>query len=433
MAMLQTGLMPTAEILCQLYAGNFDKRILLFYGSHADLDSCRKRIESAVGRFCELFGDRPVSVFSVSGRTELGGNHTDHQHGCVIAGGISLDILAVASPSSDDVIRVHSAGYGEDSVSCNELTVHSFEMGTSVSLLRGVAAGFAERGIHTGGFCAYLTSDVLKGSGLSSSAAYEVLLCTILNRFYAHDRISTAELARIAQKAENRYFGKPCGLMDQMACALGCAYLIDFAEPEHPVCEPVPFDPDGAGYSLCLIDTGADHADLTDEYSSIPLDMCSVANALGFDFLRKAKHDMIFENIPSLRSKCGDRALLRALHFYREISRVRQQADSLRNGDFKKYLKLVNESGRSSAIYLQNVTVSGSREHQEVALTLAICEELLNGQGACRVHGGGFAGTVQVYVPHDMLDSFRGQIRRSFGEDAFHVIQIRMIGAASLW
>ena len=426
-------LLSAEEIIRRLDRGLFDSKLKAFYGYDADLQPYRQRISDAVRHFCDIYGDQPLCVFSVSGRTELGGNHTDHQHGCVLASGISLDILAVAAPSSDRLMRVHSEGYQSYAVSADELSARSVETGQSSALLRGIAAGFAGRGFCPGGFCAYLTSNVPQGSGLSSSAAYEVVLAAILNRFYAGDSVPPAEYALIAQNAENEYFGKPCGLMDQMACALGCAVFMDFADQQHPKYESILIDPDAEGYSVCIIDSGADHAGLTDEYAAIPNEMRAVADAIGCDYLREADKSAVLEQLPLLRSRCGDRAVLRAFHFFHEKTRVRLQADALKRGDFTSFLRYVNESGRSSAFFLQNLTPAGCKEHQEIAVTLAVCEELLHGEGAFRVHGGGFAGTVQAYVPHARLTDFIQGVSGMLGNDVCRVLQLRSVGASALW
>ena len=426
-------LMPEAAKAC-VSSGACDEILRAVYGVSGEaLAPYRARILSAVDGFCAQYGAQPVRIFSVSGRTELGGNHTDHQHGRVLAGGISLDIIAVAAKTDDGMMRVKSEGYPEDAVPADDAAVRAEEKGTSAALLRGTAARFAMLGKPLGGFCAYTVSDVLKGSGLSSSAAFEVMLGTIGNDFYADSAFSLADLAIIAQYAENEYFGKPCGLMDQMACALGGVTAIDFADPAHPVWEQVQLDLNAEGYALCIIDSGADHADLTDEYAAVPAEMKSVAAALGKTVLRETDETAFMEALPRLRAACGDRAVLRAMHFFSDNARVPQQTAALREGRFSDYLALVTESGRSSAFALQNIYASGSTKQQAVAVALAVCGKLLGGRGAFRVHGGGFAGTVQAYVPLEMTETFRTQIDRIFGEGACHVLRIRSCGACALW
>ena len=426
-------LMPEAAKAC-VSSGALDAKLCAMYGVSSDaLSPYRTRILDAIDGFCAQYGAQPVRVFSVSGRTELGGNHTDHQHGRVLTGGISLDIIAVAAKTDDGMMRVKSEGYPEDTVSADDLTVHADEAGSSAALLRGTAARFAQKGITAGGFCAYTVSDVLKGSGMSSSAAFEVMLGTILNDFYADAALSQAELAMIAQYAENEYFGKPCGLMDQMACALGGVTAIDFADPAKPVWEQVQLDLNAEGYALCIIDSGADHADLTDEYAAVPAEMKSVAAALGRSVLREADEADVLAHLPELRAQCGDRAVLRAMHFFSDNARVPMQVKALREGRFEDYLTLAAQSGRSSVSALQNIYAAGSTKQQAVAVTLALCEKLLDGRGACRVHGGGFAGTVQAYVPLEMTEAFCAQIDRVLGEGACYVLRIRNCGACALW
>ena len=417
-----------------ILSGECDDILTACYGvSGEQLAPYRSRISSAVDRFTALYGNLPLRIFSVSGRTELGGNHTDHQKGCVLAGGISLDMIAVAAKTNEPVIRITSEGYPEETISVNDLSVQTDEQGSSRSLIRGIAAGFSERGAPVGGFCAFIISDVLKGSGLSSSAAYEITLGAICNDFFADSLFSPVDLAIIAQYAENVYFGKPCGLMDQMACALGGAVLIDFADPASPEWKQVPLDLSKEGYALCIIDSGADHADLTAEYAAVPAEMKMVANALGKTVLRETDETAFWERIPFIRKKCGDRAVMRAIHFYQENARAEKLAAALAAHNFQEYLRLVTESGRSSVSALQNIYASGSKSEQSVAIALAMCEKLLNGRGAYRVHGGGFAGTVQAYVPIEQCSAFRTQIDHTLGEGSCHVLQIRTCGATALW
>ena len=418
----------------RLRSGAFDDRLNAWYGVSGDaLQPYRARIAAAVDRFAEQYGAMPLRIFSVSGRTELGGNHTDHQHGCVLAGGITPDLIAVAARTDDRMIRVQSEGYPEETVSPDARAVQSGEQGTSRALIRGTAAGLAARGAEVGGFAAYAVSDVQKGSGLSSSAAYEVMLGTVCNDLFAEGALSMQDIAVTGQYAENEYFGKPCGLMDQMACALGGAVYMDFADPASPVWERVPLDLRAEGYALCIIDSGADHADLTEEYAAVPAEMKAVAQALGKKVLRETDEEQFWAELPALRRSCGDRAVLRAMHFYRENRRVQQQAEALKTGDFARYLHLVNESGRSSVLALQNITPCGSSREQAVAAALALCESLLDGAGAYRVHGGGFAGTVQAYVPAEMLSAFRGRTDALLGQGSCRVMQIRKCGASALW
>lgn len=431
---MNNGFMNPEKAKKYVSAGEFDEKLRQFYGvSGAAMLPYRARIVRAIDSFTEKYGTHPIRVFSVSGRTELGGNHTDHQHGNVLAGGISLDIIAVAAPIEEAVMRVQSEGYPEDCVSLSDLSVHPEETGRSASLLRGTAARFKMLGKPVGGFVAYTTSNVLKGSGLSSSAAFEVMLGTICNDFFADASFSLAELAQIAQYTENEYFGKPCGLMDQMACALGGVCAIDFTDPEKPVWRQMPLNLEKEGYALCIIDSGADHADLTAEYAAVPAEMCAVAEHLGAKVLREVPEQKFWSEIAAVRRQCGDRAVMRAVHFYGDSARVLRQADALEKGCFADYLGLVQESGRSSVFALQNIYAAGSTKQQAVAVTLALCDRLLRGAGAYRVHGGGFAGTVQAYVPAAQADAFRSAVDAVLGEGACHVLQIRACGAAAIW
>ena len=366
--------------------------------------------------------------FSAPGRTELGGNHTDHQRGCVLAAAVELETTAEVTLNGTDTIRVFSEGYAPVEVQLDDLAVRAGEKNTTAALVRGVAAAFVERGAELQGFDAHVRSNVLPGSGLSSSAAFEVLMGTILNELFFHKSLSTAEVARIGQYAENVYFGKPCGLMDQMASAVGGMVFIDFEYPACPIVERIDFDLAAAGYALCIIDTGADHADLTAEYAAIPGEMKQICAYFGKNVLRQVPQETFFAALPQLRGRVPDRAILRAMHFYRENERVERQVQALRAGDVEEFLRLVRQSGRSSWMYLQNITPAGAVEQQAVAVALALCEELLDGRGACRVHGGGFAGTVQAFVPLDALENFRAGIETVLGAGKCHVLQIRAAG-----
>ncbi len=419
--------------------GKLDTRLSGLYGVSGDaLMQYRKRLLDAMDAFLAEFPQQTdgentlVQLFSVSGRTELGGNHTDHQHGCVLAAGVSLDIIAVATPVKENAITVKSEGYPADSVLLDDLSIHESELGTSAALVRGTAAFFAKRDITVGGFVAYTTSSVLKGSGLSSSAAFEVMIGTICNHFYADDTLTQDTLAMIAQGVENQYFGKPCGLMDQMACALGGVVAIDFADPTQPQWQQVSLDFAKEGYAFCIIDTGGDHADLTDDYAAIPAEMKSVAAELGATVLRNTDEESFWKHLPAIRKACGDRAVMRAIHFYGDNKRVPMQITALSEGRFDDYLKMVTESGRSSLANLQNIFSCHKPQQQAVSLTLALCEKLLNGKGAYRVHGGGFAGTVQAYVPVSDCAAFCDAVNAVLGENACHVLNIRAKGTAVL-
>ena len=374
------------------------------------------------------FGVVPTHYFSAPGRTEIGGNHTDHQRGRVLAAAVNLDTVAAVRENGTDVIRILSKGYPLCQVDLKELTPREEEINTTPALIRGVAARFAQLGCQVRGFDAYCESTVLPGSGLSSSAAYEVLIGTIINHMFFDAKVTQAEVAQIGQYAENVFFGKPCGLMDQTASAVGNLVTIDFFDKDHPVIKPVAFDFASCGHALCIIDSGADHADLTDEYAAIPGEIKAVCAHFGKEVLTQIAEAEFFAAIPVLRAKCGDRAVLRAVHFYQENARVPKQVAALEAGDFDTFLKLIKESGYSSYMYLQNVIPAGYKQHQDVAVALALCEHYLRGKGAYRVHGGGFAGTVQAFVPFEILESFRAGIDGVLGEGACHVLSIRPQG-----
>ena len=367
-------------------------------------------------------------LFSAPGRTEISGNHTDHQHGCVLAAAVNLETVAEVIVLDDPVIIIHSEGYAPVEINLNDLNVHLEETNTTKALVRGVAAAFRQRGAELKGLLAKVRSTVLPGSGLSSSAAFEVLMGTIFNELFFGGKLSPVEIAQIGQYAENVYFGKPCGLMDQTASSVGGMVYIDFADPAKPVVEKLDFDFAKAGHALCIIDSGADHADLTDEYAAIPGELKQVCAFFGKEVLRDIPEEAFFSALPELRHKVSDRAILRAIHFYQENKRVQRQAQALREGDFETFLRLVTESGRSSWMYLQNITPAGAIEHQDVAVALALCDTLLQGRGAYRVHGGGFAGTVQAFVPLDMLDGFKTGTERVLGAGRCHVLSIRSQG-----
>ena len=378
--------------------------------------------------FAASFGGAPERYFSAPGRTEIGGNHTDHQRGRVLAGAVNLDTVAAVRPNGTNTIRIQSKGYPMSIVELDDLTPVESEINSTPALIRGVAARFIQLGCRVEGFDAYCESTVLPGSGLSSSAAYEVLIGTIINHLFFGGKASQPEIAQISQYAENVFFGKPCGLMDQMASAVGNLVTIDFFDKENPVIEPVDFDFASCGHALCIIDSGADHADLTDEYAAIPGEIKAVAACMGREVLTQIDEADFYARLPELRQTCGDRAVMRCIHFYQENARVPQQVAALREGDFDRFLSLVKQSGYSSYMYLQNVIPAGYKAHQDVAVALALCEHFLAGRGAYRVHGGGFAGTVQAFVPYDMLDEFVAGMDGALGEGACHVLSIRPQG-----
>ena len=382
--------------------------------------------------FRAAFPCEPARYFSAPGRTEIGGNHTDHQRGRVLAAAVNLDTRAAVKENGTHVIRILSEGYPLCTVSLDDLAPNEAEFNTTPALIRGVAARFAQLGCRVGGFDAYCTSTVLPGSGLSSSAAFEVLIGTIINGLFFDGRVSQPEIAMIGQYAENVFFGKPCGLMDQTASAVGGLVTIDFLEKDHPVIRSVNFDFASQNHALCIIDSQASHADLTDEYAAITQELKAVCAHFGKDVLTEIAQADFYAAIPALRESCGDRAVLRAVHFYQDNARVGKQVAALENGDFDAFLALVKESGHSSYMYLQNVIPAGRVAHQEVAIALALCDHYLNGRGAYRVHGGGFAGTVQAFVPMDILEEFRAGIDSALGAGACHVLSIRDSGGVEL-
>ena len=367
-------------------------------------------------------------VFSAPGRTEISGNHTDHQHGCVLAAAVNLETVADVCLNGTNTIRVQSEGYPAVEVSLEDLAVREEEKNTTAALIRGVASCFAQKGAKLEGFDASVSSTVLPGSGLSSSAAFEVLFGTILNELFYDAKLSAVEIAQIGQYAENVYFGKPCGLMDQMASSVGGLVYIDFENPEQPKIEKINFDLAKAGYALCIIDSGADHADLTDEYAAIPNELKEVCSFFGKDVLREIPEEEFLEKLPELRKHVSDRAILRAIHVYQENKRVKILASALRNEDLYAFFHMIRQSGQSSWMYLQNIYPSGAVAKQEVAVALTLCDTLLKGRGAYRVHGGGFAGTVQAFVPFDLLTKFKSEIERVLGEGKCHVLNIRADG-----
>lgn len=381
------------------------------------------RVEKAIDRFEEWFGKgRDLYVFSAPGRTEVGGNHTDHQHGRVLAAGVNLDAIAVAARRDDRTACVHSEGYDPDIVEVDDPVLKEGELGHSAALLRGMCARFAELGCKLSGFDAYTTSNVLSGSGLSSSAAFEVLLGTMLNGMFFDDTLTALQIAQIGQYAENKFFGKPCGLMDQLASSTGGLVFMDFRDPAAPLVRRL--DAALPGYALCVVDSGADHAGLTDAYAAIPRELGAVCRLFGAEVLRQVEEAEFYRRLPEVRRAAGDRAVLRAIHVFDENRRVLGQVQALENGDTEGFLALVNDSGRSSWEYLQNIAPEGAAGHQELAVTLALCRRLLRGRGAARVHGGGFAGTALCMVPEADYPAFRAELETLLAPDCCHRLQI---------
>ncbi len=400
--------------------------------SSGSLKVPNERIQALNAAFSEIFGYAPSDYFSAPGRTELSGNHTDHQRGRVLAAAINLDTQAAVGRNGSNRVRIQSKGYPMVDINLSELTPQANEVNTTAALVRGVAAAFAARGCALQGFDAYVESSVLPGSGLSSSASFEVLIGTILNHLFFDCRVSQPEIAQIGQYAENIFFGKPCGLMDQTASAVGGMVAIDFGDKHHPDIQPLDFDFASCGHALCIVNSGADHADLTDEYAAITDDYKALCAYFGKEVLTEVPEDGFYAAVPALRQLCGDRAVMRGIHQYQENARMTQVIAALKNGDFDAFLQLIKQSGYSSYMYLQNVIPAGYVRHQHMAVALGLCEHYLHGKGAYRVHGGGFAGTVQALVPFDLLEEFQAGINRALGEGACLVLSIRPEGGVRM-
>ena len=420
--------MNTQLLIEKLQKGELDSRLLDIYVDDKVLGYQRNRYITAIKRFESLYEAGEVILFSAPGRSEVGGNHTDHQHGKVLATSINLDSIGVVRATNDNIIRLVSDNYDEIVISLDDISLKEEEKETTTALIKGVAAGFLNRKYEIGGFTAYVTSDVLIGAGLSSSAAFETLIGTILSGLYNNMSVSAIEIAIIGQYAENVYFGKPCGLMDQMACSVGNLVYIDFENPNEPIVEKVEFDMEQYGYSLCITDTKGSHADLTDEYAAVPREMKLVAKHFGQEVLRGITAQDIIREIKTLRSELGDRSVLRALHFVNENERVISEVNALKNGNLDNFLKHVKESGNSSYKYLQNVYSNSDVHSQNVSVALATSEVVLQGNGVSRVHGGGFAGTIQAFVKNNAVDSYKKNMDSIFGEGACKDLRIRKYG-----
>ena len=403
---------------------------------YADTKKQTERMLAAIDSFEKLYGcNRDISLFSVPGRSEILGNHTDHNHGCVLAGAIDRDIIAIASKNNDNVVRFHSEGYPEDVVSISSASEpKNFKHVTSRALVAGLVGGFLKNGYKVGGYDAYSTTEVLKGSGISSSAAFEVMVGNILNYFYNDGKIDNKEIAKLSQYSENVYFGKPCGLMDQMACAVGGFVFIDFEKKAEPIVEPIAFSLYEKGYSLCIVNTGGNHANLGEDYASVPAEMKAVAAYFGQEVLRGLTEEQIVTAAHALRAKCNDRAILRALHFVRENKRVLAAKDALKRASVEDFFVNVLASGKSSFEYLQNVYTTQNPKEQGPSLALAITDGFLaDKNSAFRVHGGGFAGTIQAFVKNEYLDEYCALMDSVFGKNAAMKLRIRPVGATMLF
>ncbi len=416
----------------QLESGLLDSKLAYLYGNAA-VEKQKVRYLTVLEQYRETFpqGAEP-ELFSAPGRTEIGGNHTDHQHGCVVAASVDMDCIAAAAKNEDGVVRLLSEGYPLIVVDLSDLSIKEEEKNQSAALIRGVAAALQERGYCFGGFDAYMTSDVLQGSGLSSSAAFEVMLGTIFNYLYNNGDISSTVVAQMGQFAENIYFGKPSGLLDQMACSVGGYVAMDFYDPSTPRVEQIDFDFSKSGYTMCIVDSNSSHAELTGEYTAVPREMKAVAAAFGKEVLRQIPAHEFYGKMAELRKQLGDRAVLRACHFYDENLRAQQIAHALKCNDFPQFLHLSKESGYSSYMYLQNVYSSQDVQQQGVSLALCNAQRLLGGRGSFRVHGGGFAGTIQCFVPNEMVPDFKERMEALCGEGTCHLMRIRPVGAVKL-
>lgn len=422
--------MNVTDIKSKIIGGYCDETFSLLY---SDLGVAQARYAKACDSFVDLFGNREdIRVFSAPGRTEVGGNHTDHQHGRVLAGSVNLDVIAIVAPNDDGIIRIKSEGYNMDMIHIDELEAVPGEKGRAISLIRGMCAYFKINGYKIGGFDAYTISNVLKGSGLSSSAAFEVLIGTILNFMYNDAKIEPVEIAKISQKSESLYFGKPCGLLDQTASASGGFTAIDFKDTTNPKVERIEFDLKQHGYVLCVVDTGGNHANLTQDYADITIECRDISNAFGKDFLRDVNPNDFYSRLGELRQKKSDRAILRAIHFFDEDQRAEDEKQALLSDDFDEFLRLVNESGNSSFKYLQNIYSNSDVSEQGLSLGLALTERFLKGKGACRVHGGGFAGTIQCYIPENMMNDYVSMIEAVFGKGSCNILNIRSLGGCEI-
>lgn len=400
-----------------------------------EVDAAKAKYISAIEKFEELYGEgREVHIYSVGGRTEVSGNHTDHNLGKVLAAAVNLELLCIASPREDGVVRIKSEGFPEDVVESEDIDApDESKFFTSAAIIAGMENAFISDGYAVGGFDAYTTSAVLKGSGLSSSAAFEVMVGNVLNHMYNDGRVDNAKIAMMAQYAENVFFGKPCGLMDQTACAVGGFISIDFGEIGNPKINKIDFDLTSAGYNLCIVNTGGNHADLNEDYASVPAEMKAVAAQLGKKVLRECTTEEILANAGAIRESAGDRALMRAFHFLSENERVERIAKALGEGDVDGFLAGITDSGNSSFKYLQNVYTTKNVSEQGISLALCLTERFLQGKrAACRVHGGGFAGTIQVFIPASDGAEYKEYIESVFGEGSCHLLSVRNAGAVCL-
>lgn len=426
--------MKPQDFTDRLNKGEFDAVLKELYGSSDTvIEKQKMRYTQAVNSFAQLYPNRDdIYVYSAPGRTEIGGNHTDHQHGCVLAAAVNLDVISVTAFHDEGVIRLKSEGYPQDIVRLSDLSVQPEEKGRSSSIIRGIASHFADMGVEIGGFDAYTTSDVLSGSGLSSSAAFENLIGTVIDKHYNNGAAGAVEIAKIGQYAENEYFGKGSGLMDQMVSSVGGFVFIDFHDTENPIIERHSFNFERAGYCICITDTKGSHADLTDDYVSIPAEMKHVAQQFGKEVLRDVDESEFYKSIPKLRAKCTDREILRAAHFFGENERAKLEAEALEQGDTDKFFALVRSSADSSANLLQNLYSCKKPSEQGISLAIMMSKKILGDGAAVRVHGGGFAGTIQAFVPIDKSEEYSRSMNELFGEGSCYILRIRPVGGIEI-
>lgn len=416
------------QLATNIQGGTYDNIFKSLYIDENCIEHQKKRYLDAISNFTSIYGNHEISIFSAPGRSEIGGNHTDHQCGKVLATSVNIDTIAVVTATNDNVVKIKSEGYPSLCVDISDLHSKDSEKGTTEALVRGVAFGMKSSGYRVGGFCAYITSQVLSGSGLSSSAAYEVLIGNIFSDLFNEARVDSVAIAKIGQMAENDFFGKPSGLMDQMACSVGGLIHIDFKNTDEPVVEKIDVDFEHFSHSLCIIDTKGSHADLTDDYAKIPEEMKRISSYFNVNVLREIDEKKFYQNFSSLRNYAGDRAVLRAIHYFDENHRVDVEKDALIAGKFDEFKQCVWESGDSSFKYLQNVYTTHNTETENLVIGLAIANKLLGKKGVCRVHGGGFAGTIQAIVPDSLVSNFKSEIEKIFGEGSCYVLKVRPYG-----
>lgn len=420
--------MKTTEVKAMIESGMLDDKLMELYVDYSRLAYQKNRYMKALEEYEKYYDEYEINLFSAPGRSEISGNHTDHQQGKVLAASVNLDAIAVVAKTEDNIIRVVSEGFDMITIPLSDLSYKEEEKETTTALVKGVVASLQKMNYGIGGFQAYITSDVLIGAGLSSSAAFETIIGTIVSHLYNNGRIGKVEIAMAGQCAENTYFGKPCGLMDQMACSVGSMVAIDFVDPLFPRVEQIKFDLNKFGYSLCITDTKGSHADLTADYAAVPKEMKAVAAYFGKEVLAEVQEDEFYRNIPEIRKELGDRAVLRTIHFMEENKRVVKAVDALKKQDVGSFLTQIKESGSSSFKYLQNVYTNADVEHQNMSVALAVSDSVLKENGVARVHGGGFAGTIQAFVKNAFVEEYRNRMDGIFGSGACKILKIRNEG-----